>query len=404
MSGATTNVIAPTFGPSGLATPPETAILAARTADINAAFGGGLNPGLSTPQGQLASSETAIIGDANDTFLMLASMCDPAYASGRFQDALARIYFIDRNPAQSTVVQGACHGLGGVAIPLGALAQDTASGTVYYCTAGGTIPATGTITLPFAAAVTGPLPVPVAMTVYLAIPGWDAVTPLSGVLGNVVESRADFEFRRQQSIAKNAVGTLPAIQANVLGVPGVLDAYTTENYTSAAVTTGGVTLAQNSLYVAVAGGAPLDVATAIWLKKMPGCGYTGNTTVTVLDARSGYSAPYPAYPVTFETAIATPIYFAVTMSSGAAVPSDALVQVQGVIMRAFAGADGGTRARIGSKIYASRYYGGIGNLGPWAQIIEVLIGTASPPTGFFVQMQINQVPTIAAGNITLALQ
>ena len=36
----------------------------AAIADINAAFGGGVNPSLSTPQGQIASSDTAIIADS----------------------------------------------------------------------------------------------------------------------------------------------------------------------------------------------------------------------------------------------------------------------------------------------------------------------------------------------------
>ena len=64
-----------------------------------------VNPALETPQGQLASSFTAITGNANDTFVSMANQFDPAFAAGRFQDAIGRIYFIDRNPAPPTVWQ-----------------------------------------------------------------------------------------------------------------------------------------------------------------------------------------------------------------------------------------------------------------------------------------------------------
>ena len=59
----------PTFGDNGFVAPAESDILTAVENDINAAFGGALNMELSTPQGQLASSETAIIGDVNAMFL-----------------------------------------------------------------------------------------------------------------------------------------------------------------------------------------------------------------------------------------------------------------------------------------------------------------------------------------------
>ena len=58
---------------AGLIAPTEAAILAGTQADIDAAFGGGLNPALETPQGQIASSEAAIIADKNNDFLDLVN-------------------------------------------------------------------------------------------------------------------------------------------------------------------------------------------------------------------------------------------------------------------------------------------------------------------------------------------
>ncbi len=78
---------------AGVSIPAESAILAGVQADINAAFGGGVNPGLSTPQGQLAQSLAAIIGDANGRIAEMINGIDPDNAAGRFQDALGRDLF-----------------------------------------------------------------------------------------------------------------------------------------------------------------------------------------------------------------------------------------------------------------------------------------------------------------------
>ncbi len=374
-----TSVPKPTFGPNGFVAPPESDILTGVAADINSAFGGNLNPSSDTPQGQLAVSETAVIGFCNDTFVDLSNQFDPSYADGRYQDALARIYFLSRNSAEPTVVPGTCLGANGTVIPVGALAQ-AADGNTYVCTQAGVIPVGGTIDLQFACSVTGPIDCPPnsLTTIYQAIPGWDSVTNATeGVLGRDTESRAQFEARRAASVALNAVGSLPAIRANVLSVSNVLDAYVTENSTTAPVTVNGVTLGANSLFVSVAGGAAADIALAIWRKKSPGCGYTGTTTVTVTDDNSGYLIPKPTYAVKYSIATPLPFAFAVQIASSAGVPADVVAQVQTVIINAFSGADGGTRASIGSLVFASRYYAGIAMLGPWAQIVSVLLGSAN---------------------------
>src|SRR3990167_8845868 len=99
-----TAVPTPTFGPNGFVAPSEADVRAGVETDIDSAFGGGLNPALSTSQGQLATSETAIIGDANAVFLWFVNQVDPAYSSGRMQDGIARIYYLSRIPGAPTTV------------------------------------------------------------------------------------------------------------------------------------------------------------------------------------------------------------------------------------------------------------------------------------------------------------
>ena len=401
-----TAVPSATLGSSGFIAPAESDILTGALADINAAFGGTLNTtNLQTPQGQLASSLSAIVADKNSQFCALANGVDPAFASGRMQDAIARIYFLTRNPAQSTVVQALCTGLPGVVIPVGALATDT-SGNVYACTQGASIPAGGsTVTLPFANVATGAVPCPAGTltTIYRAVPGWDTITNVAdGVIGNDVESRSAFEARRSASVEQNSRNTNSAILGSVLAVPGVLDAYVYSNDSAAPIIYGGAAINPNSLYVCVTGGSSAAVAKAIWLKKPPGTGYTGNVNVTVYDDNSGYTAPYPASTVIYQASIPTTIYFSVQIQNGPNVPVDAAAQIQTAIINAFDGVDGGSRARIGSTIYASRYYSSIAALGPWAQIVQVLVGTTTP-SGAYVTMSIAQAPVTAAGDITVTV-
>jgi uncharacterized phage protein gp47/JayE len=392
------------FTPTGLVLPAESDILSGVQADMNAAFGGKLNPSLSTPQGQLASSTAAVIADKNNLFAEYVNQVDPDTADGRMQDAIARIYFIDRLPARSTVVGVLCTGLAGTVIPVGALVS-ASDGNIYSCTGAGTIPIGGSITLQFACQVTGPIVCPAgAITgIYKAIPGWDtAANVADGVIGQDVESRADFEYRRKQSVALNAKGSLESIYANVFDVDGVTDVYVTDNVTSGSVTRGSITLVAHSIYVAAVGGLDLDVATAIWRKKSDGADYNGNTTVSVTD-QSGYSVPYPTYSVKFQRPPAQPILFAVQIANTAGLPSDIVTQVQNTIISAFSGGDGGPRARIGSTIYASRFYGPVSNIKPgYVEILSLQIGTTTANLNSLT-VDIGYVPTISASDISVTL-
>jgi hypothetical protein len=401
---SSSSVPAVQFTQTGLILPAESAILAGVQADMNAAFGGNLNPSLSTPQGQLASSLAAIIGAKNDLFAKYVNSIDPATATGTMQDAIGRLYFLDRLPATSTTVPVVCTGLSGVVIPVGAKVADS-SGNIYSCTGAGTIPAGGNITLTFAAVNTGPLVCGIGAitSIYQSIIGWDSAANISaGVPGTVVESPADFEYRRNQSVALNAVSSLPSIYANVFAVAGVSNVYVTENTTSASVVNGSITLLPHSIYVAAVGGLAADVASAIWKKKSVGADYNGNTTVTVTDT-SGYALPYPTYSVKFQVPTPQPILFAVQLANLPSLPSNIVALVQAAIISAFAGGDGGPRARIGSTIYASRFYSAVSAVSvDYVEILSLLIGT-SAATLAALTVDIGYVPTVTAANISVTL-
>lgn len=373
-----TNVPPVTFGPNGFVAPAAQDILTGVMADINAAFGGHLNTALNSPQGQLASSETAIIEDVNDTFTFFTNQVDPAFATGRMQDAIARIYFLTRNPAIPTAINVLCSGLPGVVIPINTLIADT-QGNLYASTAAATIAPSGSVTVQFQGVVPGPIAVPAAnaVTIYQTIPGWDSVVVSGGTIGTNVESRSDFEARRRAAVAANAVGTMDAILGEVLRVTGVLDAYAVDNPSGSVTVVAGVTLIPHSLYVAAVGGTSDAVAKAIWRKKPPGCDYNGTTIVVVADPNPAYSPPSPTYNVKFTVPRSLEVVFAVQIKNSGAVPSNATTLIQAAIANAFAGNDGGPRATIGSNLYALRYASVVTALGPWAQLITLGIGSAN---------------------------
>jgi hypothetical protein len=410
----TTSVPAIQFTPQGLILPNDTDILAGVQEDINYAFGGGVNPDLRAPQGQLASSEAAIISDKDAQIAEVVNQMDPQYSSGRFQDAIGRIYFLTRKPATSTVAACVLTGLIGTPIPAGTLAQDT-SGNTYALTAAVTIPASGTVMSQWANILSGPVACPAGtlIRVYQAVPGWDAITnPTDGTLGQLVESPQEFEYRRQQSVALNGNGSVPSIYANVFNVDNVLDCYVIDNPEGVTESSnplpGGTPNSTNyafkphSLYVAVVGGAAADILPAIWNFKDPGCNYNGNTTGKVTDP-SGYSYPAPSYNVSYEIPAPLPILFAVSIVNTASLPSNIATLVQNAIIAQFNGTNGGQRARIGALLLASGYFGPIASIATGLQLISCNLGVTEGELSPSYQVGIDQAPSISAGNIAVTL-
>ena len=413
-----TSVPAIQWTPEGVVLPTDAAILAGRQADIDTAFGGGVNPSLSTPQGQIASSDSAIIADKNSQIAYIANQVDPQYAEGRFQDAIGRIYFMTRQAATSTVVIAAIGGLPGAYIAAGALALDT-SGNVYQLLGSVTIGPSGTVPAEFANVATGPIPCPSGSLtqIYRAIPGWDTITnSAAGILGSDVETSQEFELRRQNSVALNSHGTTDAIFANVYAVPGVLDCYVIDNPSGSTVNYGPTSypLAPHSVYIAVVGGEASAIAQAIWNEKDGGCSYSawpdypsGSTvpgegsveTVVVYDTR--YSSPQPAYGVSFVVPAPTPVYFAVAVTNTATLPSDYVTLIQNAIIAQFSGDNSNTPAGIASLILASSYYGAVLAAVPGLVLLSIYVSLIDPATHNDVTMGIDQQPTLDASNITV---
>ena len=302
------------IGANGVVVPPQTggagSILYGVLQDLDTAFGGNLNVNtLSTPQGQLASSIAAYIADSNALFSYFVSQTDPQYAQGFMQDAIGRIFGLTRLPATFTTVTCTCVGAVGTVIAAGAQAQDTA-GNLYTTALGGTIGGSGAVSMVFTAQVAGALACSAGTLTRImsTTPGWDSITNPTGTdtlpltLGVTQETPQAFESRRQASLFVNGQSMTQAVLGAVLASGTALvppnipvDCFVYDNSTGTATTYGGMTLPPNSLYVAVEGGDPLSIATAIWQKKSVGAPYAPSASFTASISGAVMTASAPTF-------------------------------------------------------------------------------------------------------------
>lgn len=406
-----------TFTRNGPVAPDTAEVRAAVLQYWQAAFDNRLNPDMATPQGQIITSETAIIQDKNNQLLHLAQQFDPANAEGRFQDALAAIYFIERQPARATVVRCECMGLAGVLIPgadtslAPALVRD-AAGNEFVCQTTGVIPASGVITLPFAATEPGPLEVEAnsVTTIVTVIAGWDTVTnPETGAVGQSLESRRAFEARRYASVALNSRSMLASVYAEVANLDGVLDVLARQNRGDTPKAEGGIVMGPHSIYISVLGGGDADIAAALYNSVSGGCDYNGNTSVTHVDPVTG-----AVEIVRFERPAELAFSIDVTLRATATTPSNIATLVRDNILADFYGepypnSDGtvhqntNARVRIGDTVYAARFYCPAMSAGA-TDLLSVTIAAGGGAPGNTVVINYDQYPSLVADNISVTVE
>lgn len=407
MTTLSTSVPDTTVSEDGLYVPEIADVLSGRLTDITTVLGGDASTSLSSRQGQLAQSDTEIIAQVYDKQLVIMNQINPDYAKGRFQDAIGRIYFMDRISAAGTVVTAICYGVNGTTIPVGATAIDD-NGYIYATTSSYSIGSSGNVSAQFTCQTTGPIVCGVGQLkqIYKPISGWDSVyNESAGSVGNDVESRTAFEIRRKNSVARSSRNQDGSVRASLLATDGVLDAYVWSNRSGVAVTKGAtnVTVPAHCYYISVYGGAGSDIADAIAETYCPGCDMTGGTSYTWQD--TSYSQPYPEYNLEWKTADATNVYIKVEIDSSLNPPSDITTQVKEMVANVFNGLyDGIDKSRIGSLISVGRFYAPIISIqSDTVGVNSVTISLDGTTYGTSVTMGIDQVPVIDESNIEVTL-
>lgn len=391
-----TNVPSIEFTSTGLVLPTEQEILNGVLADFNEAFGGNLNLSLETPQGQLASSIAAMIANKNNQIAWVVNSLDIDYAEDFMQDAIAKIYDISRQSATDSTVTVTFTGLSGTIIPKGFIVTD-ANGVEWTTSSQSVIGVSGTVQTKMISGGVIYAEINTVTKIKNALVGLDSATNAeAATVGRDIESRQRFAERYKKSVAKNSLGMIGAVYANIADLPGVTDCYVIENVKDSAVTVGSTnyTLSPHSVYVAVSGGDDETIAKSIWKYSGNGCDFNGNTTITVKDET--YDDPQPEYEIKFMRPIKAQLYVRVSLRRGGSASYEQLVKAQ--LLKTFSALD---KVMIGSTIYIQDFIVElIANL-KTEKILDVDLSTDNVTYGNYAAFGVDQIPTLSEANITV---
>ena len=386
--------------PSGITTPQTSEIKQAFQDIFVNSLGAELNLDDATPQGVLIDDLTQAKQLSNSLLLYIFNQLNPETAEGIFQDALAKLYFIERKAATRSIVNCVCTGLAGTVLngvdsgnP--ALAQSS-NGDVFECVTGGTIPAGGSITLAFRSQETGEIPVTqnTVNKIYQTVIGWDSVNnAATGTVGSEQETRAEFAKRIIDSLAVNATGSLSALQSAIANIDGVTDYKLWENVTDNSVTIRGVTLSPHSIWICVNSAAGSDeMAEVIYKNKSGGADTNGNQLCSYIDPNTNV-----AYAYYYDNPTDQDIYVKVTTVSE---PSDEVKDaIKEAVVDNFQGKSGEDRISIGDSILASRFIADIVKL---TGVVKVEISTDGVTWADSLSFNMNIMPTISKANVSIA--
>ena len=384
---------------NGITTPQTSEIKQGFQDIFTDSFGNDLNLDDSTPQGVLIDDLTQTKQMSNSLLLYVINQLNPETAEGIWQDALAKLYFIQRKSATPSIVNCTCVGtsgtvLNGISSGNPALVQSQ-NGDVFECVTGGTIPAGGSITLVFRSRETGEIPVTqnTVNKIYQSVIGWDSVNnSATGTLGSEQETRDEFAKRITDSLAINATGSLSALQSAIANLENVTDYKLWENVTSSSVTVRGVTINPHSVWICVNSAVSSDdMAEVIYKNKSGGADTTGSQLCSYIDTDTNV-----AYAYYYDNPTDQDIYVKVTTSE--AVSSEIVSEIKSAIVDNFNGSGENEKVTIGDSIYASRFVGDISGL---ADVVSVKVSTDGTTWSDYLTFNMNILPTISATNVSV---
>ncbi|MDR2947133.1 MAG: baseplate J/gp47 family protein [Candidatus Adiutrix sp.] len=404
---------------SNLIFDPATGLYAPDTADIRAAVADDwvlafqdpdlppLDTEPTTPAGQLIDAEVAEVEAKNAAMLFMASQFNPRVSDGRWQDGIGYIYFIERKLAEPSVVTCQLTGLNGTVIPYGALVGSV-TGHTLICNSSAAIGPDGTAETTFRNAEWGPVDfAPHSVnSIITVVPGWDTVdNEAAGALGRELETRAEFEARRFNSVVKNAHGSVPSLFGEIANIDGVLDCLVLENIGPDPAIKYGVEVPGHGIVVCVYGGDDSAIAEAIYRKKDNGCDTGGNTDITYT-ASDYHNALYE-----YKIMRPEPVNFWIRVSMGkqSGLTQNVVDALKQALYDDFYG-DGAdednSRVGLATTVYASRFYCSASSVPGVKNIlsIEIALSNDDPQYADAVTINGDQEPTLSLANIAVILQ
>ena len=361
--------------------------------EIQTIFGQSISRVQGNPQYQLATSWTATIKDCYDQQVALGNQFDPRYAEGIYQDALGEIYFMKRKLSTKSVAVVTFTGLTGANIPQGFIVQDI-NGNQWATTGAVMISPNGVVTATVQCTVGGAIVAEdnTITIIPVALAGLDSVTnEQPAIVGLDEESRSDFESRRQDSVAINSKLTDNAVRGAVSSLNDVVDVFVYSNNSDSPTTIGTTSypMDAHSLVVSVVGGIDYDIALQTLIKGGTGCGFMGNTTVTVYDTDT-YPQQPPAYEVKFLRPDLTEVFWKITLvdiSKMSLADSNAMKQAVLTGMKT-----GTTRGRIGGTLRPITYVSRVASSASSVELESIEVSLDGTTWVNIIELGVDQFP------------
>ncbi len=283
-----------TLDADGLVVNTTTEITDSLTAAFQEIYGADINVGANSPDGQLIGILAQAIQDNLQLLVQVYNSFSIDSAFGVILDQRVAMSGIQRVEGTYTTAYVIVTVNTAITLPGQDVLVDTPGATVFTVsdTAGNqyqlvesyAFASSGSQSLAFAAVTIGQLQttsntIQTIVTVTPGVTGVNNPTTASDVEGIPEETDPQLKIRQANSYFLQAVSPADAVRAALLNnVAGCVDAYVPENDT--AVEADGVPA--HGIWVIVNGGAPSEIADAIYKKKSSGCATTGAQTYAVV--------------------------------------------------------------------------------------------------------------------------
>ncbi|HEM8999473.1 TPA: baseplate J/gp47 family protein [Burkholderia cenocepacia] len=326
----TLTTVAPTIGANGITAPTYADVYAYFQAKYQAIYGTDVYIDPDSQDGQLLAVFAQAVADVNSVCIGVYNSFSPSKAVGAGLSSNVKINGIQREAASYSSADVTLGGQAGTTITNGIVKDGNNNQWALPATV--TIPPVGVITVTATCTTIGAIAALAGTINQIGTPtrGWQTVTnPADAAVGAPVETDAALRQRQTVSTALPSQTVLDGIVGAVANLPGVTRYAPYENDTSATDANG---IPSHSISLVVEGGDATAIANAIAVKKTPGGGTFGTTTIVTTN-RYGMPVPINFFrptdaPISAVVAIrALPGY---TSSIGAAMQAAIAAYITGV--------------------------------------------------------------------------
>ncbi|KVF49506.1 baseplate J/gp47 family protein [Burkholderia cenocepacia] len=279
----TLTTVAPTIDANGITAPTYADIYAYLQAQYQAIYGVDVYIDPDSQDGQLLAVFAQAIADVNSVCIGVYNSFSPSKAVGAGLSSNVKINGIARQVASYSTADLLIVGQAGTTITNG-IAKDQ-NDNQWAIPATVTIPPAGEITVTATCQTIGAIAALAGTINQIGTPtrGWQTVTnPADAAVGAPVETDAALRQRQTVSTALPSQTVLDGIVGAIANLPGVAQYAAYENDTDLPDSNG---LPAHSIALVVDGGDVNAIANAIAVKKTPGSGTFGTTSVVVTSAK-----------------------------------------------------------------------------------------------------------------------